>query len=531
MSVEPYHDLWLEELIANIWADVLHLKSVARDEHFFELGGDSFSASEMVMRLSDALKIDLPLKSIFDAPTIAQLANTISTYRSGGQVAIAPSIRRPRGTNVVPLSAIQRSTWFLASLAPDLPLYNMTVAITFDFPVNVGVIGQAFNEIVRRHEAWRTTFDTRGTERVQVIHETMPVALRILDLTSVPDSQRTEEANRAEEEDASQPFDLLHGSLLRILLIQLDSAHCRLLLTAHHLVFDGYAVTHIFLPEFQALYEAFLDGKPSPLPDPTLQYADFTLWQESMMAEQVLQPFITYWKNRLRDLPDLPLPGKLENPSMPRSFRGARCTFDVSATLTQALKQLSRRADATLFMTLLTAFKILLAHYAQTSDLAVFVPVSGRTSNELAGIMGLLATAVIVRTQLPDGLTFLDALVRVRAALLEAYTYQGLSLRRLLTLIQASNPHRQGEVLFAFDPIVKPVRTGWQVETEIDLSTAKLDLYLRMVEQGNAIQGILEYKRDMFHAAAIQQICHDLLHVLNVIVARPQITLRDINVP
>jgi non-ribosomal peptide synthetase component F len=260
--------------------------------------------------------------------------------------------------------------------------------------------------------------------------------------------------------------------------------------------------------------------------EPSLHYADYTVWQDQTFSEDALKPLVAYWKDQLRGLPDLPLPGRV---SAAVTFRGARQPIMLPVALGETLKKLSGRANATLFMTLLAAFETLLAHYSQQRDLAIFIPLSGRQYAGLEGIMGLLASAVPIRTQLENAESFVQIIQRVRSAVLDASAHQGLSLRRLLLMMQAASPGRQGEVLFAFDALSRPLPLHWHVETEIDLGTAKLDLYLHLTEHADGIRGSFEYSADLFDPQTIRKMSDDYLRVLQLVATDPNLSLSEIH--
>ena len=299
-----------------------------------------------------------------------------------GEFAQAPASpraipRRPPGSPI-PLSFGQEQLWFLTHLAPEVPAYNEAYTVCLPGPLDVAALERSFNEIIRRHEIWRTTFPTVDGQPVQVIHPAPTLRLPVVDLRELPVAGREAEALRRATEEARQPFDLAHGPLLRATLMQLDEADYRLYLTLHHAICDGVSIYNVFLPELATVYQAFARSQPSPLPEPPLQYADFAYWQRERLQGAEHTAHLAYWREQLAGpLPVLQLPTDHTRPAQ-QSFRGALQRLALSRRLTAALKALSQREGVTLFMTLLAAFATLLYRYTGQEDLLVGTVTGGR---------------------------------------------------------------------------------------------------------------------------------------------------------
>jgi acyl carrier protein len=420
----------LEEQLVEIWVEVLGVTRVGVHDDFFELGGHSLRATQLVSRVREVFQVELPLLSLFEEPTIAGLAERIEEARRGAQGLTAPPlVPAPRDAQP-PLSFSQQRMWLLDQLEPDTPTYNISHALRLSGTLETEALKRSFTEIVSRHEALRTTFAAVDGEPVQVISPVTDVDLPIDDLTTLPEAEREDEAKRRARQEARSPFDLERGPLFRAKLLRLGEEEHLLLLTMHHVVSDGWSMG-VFWRELGALYEAFSEGKPSPLAELPIQYADYALWQRQWLTGEVLDSQLTYWKERLAELSPLELPTDRPR-SAAQTHRGASQELLLSESLTEALKDLARGEGATLFMVLLGAFQVLLSRYAGQEDVAIGVPIAGRTRAETEGLIGFFLNTLVMRTDLSGDPTFREVLSRVREVALGAYDHQELPFEKLV---------------------------------------------------------------------------------------------------
>ncbi|OLE50111.1 MAG: hypothetical protein AUI36_19705 [Cyanobacteria bacterium 13_1_40CM_2_61_4] len=389
--------------------------------------------------------------------------------------------------------------------------------------LDVPAFERSFNEIIRRHEAWRTTFTTVDRRPVQVVNPAPTLRLPVVDLRGLPEAEREPEALRLASEDARQPFDLGRGPLLRANLIRLRDDEHRFVLTLHHIIFDGVSIYRVFLPELAALYEAFSTGKPSPLPEPTSQYADYAHWQREGLQGEALSELMTYWKKQLAgNLPVLELPTDRPRPAV-QSFRGAMEPLVLSKTLTDALKALSQREGVTLYMTLLAAFKALLYRYSGQEDILIGSVTSGRNHPELENLMGFFLSTVVLRTNLAGNPTFRELLGRVRDVTLEALSHDEVPFEDLVKELQpqrdpSHNPLFQ--VLFSLEAPLAPHDSGWALtQFDVDTGAAKYDLYLQLDDRLEGVIGRFIYNTDLFDASTIVRMRGHWQTLLQAIVA------------
>jgi amino acid adenylation domain-containing protein len=433
----------------------------------------------------------------------------------------------PRGNvNELPLSFAQQRLWFLAQLEPESSIYNIPAAYRLSGPLNVTALEQSLSEIVRRHETLRTTFYAVEGQPFQLVTPHQPRALPVVDLRGLPDREKDARAMQLATEDAHRPFDLAQGSLCRATLVRLTEEEYVFLLNTHHIVSDGWSAG-VFFQELATLYEAFSTGKPSPLPELPVQYADFAVWQRQWLQGQVLEAQLTYWKQQLRDIPDvLELPTARPRPAV-QTNRGAKQTFELSRELTQALEDFSRRLEVTPFMTLLAAFKVILHRYSGQDDIVVGTPIANRHRVEIEGLIGLFANTLILRTDLSGDPTVGQLLNRVREFALPAYDYQDLPFERL---VEELNPprslsyHPVFQVLFVLQntPQQPPELKGLTIEPlRVERETALVDLVLSIRERDGCLQGSLSYSSDLFDATAIGRMAGHFRTVISGMIADP----------
>jgi amino acid adenylation domain-containing protein len=434
---------------------------------------------------------------------------------------------------VYPASFAQQRLWFLHQMLPDSPLYNVAHVVYIPTSLDVEALERSIQEIVRRHESLRTTFAAVSGVPMQVIVDDVTIPLAVLDLTHLPSSEaRHEEAQRLTDEEAGRAFDLVHGPLLRIKLLRLGEETYWLLLNMHHSICDGWSMS-ILLRELAALYTAFTQGRPSPLSDLLIQYVDFSAWQQEWLQGERHDQLVSYWKQHLEGLAPLELP--TDHPRPPFfNYRGKRLAFNVSAPLTQALHTLSQQEHATLFMTVLAAFQVLLARYAGQDDIAVGSPIANRTRTELEDLIGFFANTLVLRADLAGHPSFQTVLQRVRETLLDAYAHQDLPFEHLVEELRiprdlSRNPLFQVMFVFQNTPPLTLQLPGLTAEIgETYLDTAKFDLSLSLTEHNGRLEGFLEYNSDLFERATIERLQGHFLTLLQSIITNPSQPIADL---
>ncbi|HKH46871.1 MAG TPA: amino acid adenylation domain-containing protein, partial [Thermoanaerobaculia bacterium] len=525
----------VEEQLAALWAEVLGLDRVGVEDDFFALGGHSLLATRVMSRVRTVLGVELPLRELFESPTVAALARTVRAARGTEmeKTVEAPPIVPVRRDGPLPLSFAQQRLWLLDQLEPDSAAYNLPLAVRLTGAVAPDRLARIFGEIVRRHEALRTTFASVQGEPAQVIAAEQKVDLPVIDLTNLPEAQREARARAIAQDEVERPFDLQSGPLLLVSLARLGERDWLLLLTIHHIVSDGWSMG-VLLREIAALYEAFAEERPSPLPELSVQYADFAVWQRGWLQGAVLQEQIDHWTRQLAGAPHvLELPADRPRPPV-QSFRGATRPFTLPQDLSQEVAALCRQEGVTPFMALLAAWALLLGRHAGQDDLLVGTPVAGRNRREIEDLIGFFVNTLVLRADLSGAPSFLELLGRVREAALGAFTHQDVPFERLVEELVherdlAVSPLFQ--VLFVLQNTPAgafrlPGLVLAPVETES--AVAKFDLSLYLTETPAGIVGNLEHNTDLFDGGTAERLAARFAALLEGAVATPGRSIGDL---
>lgn len=431
-----------------------------------------------------------------------------------------------------PLSFGQQQMWLLSQLLPATPVYTECVTIHLPGPLDVAILEKSFNEILRRHEAWRTSFPLVNGQLIQRIHPAKILQLPVIDLRHLPAAEREPEALHRLTNDAQQPFDIANGPLLRPTLIRLGDEDHRLFLTLHHIIFDGFSLYQIFLPELRTLYDAFLSGQPSPLPPLPLQYADFATWQRQRLQADGFANQLAYWKKQLAGAPaSLTLPTDHPRPPV-QEYHGAMHPFTLSQDLTDGLRALSQREGVTLYMTLVAAFQTLLYRYSGQDDILVGTAISDRKRPELQALMGFFLNTLVLRTNLSGNPTFHELLERVREVVLEAHAHQDVPFEYLVKELQPERNLSQNplfQALISIEPPLHALPSGWTLtQMDVETETAKFDLTLELDDRPQGFIGRFEYNTDLFDASTIIRMLGHWQTLLESIVVDPKQHLTEL---
>jgi amino acid adenylation domain-containing protein len=443
------------------------------------------------------------------------------------------SIIRPRKrTGPPPLSFAQERLWFLCQLVPDNCFYNMPAVVGLNGSLDVMALEQSLNEIVRRHEALRTTFAVVNGQPVQVINSNFALTLHVVDVGELPEAWREATARQWAVEYVQQPFDLGSGPLIRACLLQLDETRYVLILALHHIAADGWSLG-ILVQELTGLYSALSKGAPSPFAPLPIQYADFTVWQREQLQGQALETHLDYWRKQLGDLPILALPTDHPRPAVP-TFQGRTSSFVLSKTLTESLVDLSQQEQVSLYMLLLAAFQVLLYRYSGQSDIAVGSPIANRTQAGTDGLIGFFVNTLVLRANLTSDFTFRKLLGQVRQVTLEAFAHQDLPFEKL---VEELHPERDlsrnplFQVMFALQnaplpPLELPGLTlkPW----DLDTGTVRVDLEFHLGEGPEGLHGLIAYSTDLFQAETIASMSGHYRTLLEGIVTNPDRRIWDL---
>jgi amino acid adenylation domain-containing protein/non-ribosomal peptide synthase protein (TIGR01720 family) len=515
------------EVVAGIWAELLGVERVGLDDGFFALGGHSLLGTRAISRLRAAFGVEVPLSTFFEAPVLADFAARVEAALSAGAAGTPPPLAAMAREGPPPLSFAQQRLWLVDQIEPGSPLYNMPGALRIQGPLDGPVLARCLAEIVRRHEALRTVFAAPAGAPVQVIRPPSPFPLSEVDLSGLGEETREPVASALRAEEAARPFDLARGPLLRCFLLRLAEGDHLAVLTLHHIASDGWSLG-ILAREITALYSAFAAGRPSPLPELPVQYADFAVWQRSWLAGEVLDGEIAFWRRQLAGLPPLlKLPTDRPRPAV-QSFRGGSRPLLLPAGLTRDMEILARRSGATLFMVLLAGFQALLARWSGQDDLAVGAPVSGRTHREVEPLIGFFVNTLVLRADLSGAPSLRELLGRVRETAMVAYLHQDVPFERLVDELapERSLAHTPlFQVMFALqnapvesleihDLQLRPVRS--------ETGTAKFDLSASLEEHYGGLAGTVEYAADLFDRVAVDRLTVQYERLLTAALATPE---------
>ncbi|HEV3049332.1 MAG TPA: amino acid adenylation domain-containing protein, partial [Longimicrobium sp.] len=522
----------VEEVLAGIWAEVLRLERVGVEESFFDLGGHSLLATRVVSRIRDVFAIELPLRALFERPTVAELAVRVEEMRRADLPVLPPLVPTGR-TGALPLSFAQERLWFLDQLEPGSATYNIPAALRLAGALDERALERALVEIIRRHEALRTTFTEVDGSPVQVVAPFGRFALPVEDLSGLGEADREAGVRRRAGEEARRGFDLSTGPLFRPALLRLGAEEHVLLLTMHHIVSDGWSLGVLFR-ELSALYAAYREGGESPLPELAVQYADYAVWQREQLAGEVLEQQLAYWKARLAGAPELlELPSDHPRPAV-QTFRGAHERIELSLELLERLQRLGRSEGATLYMVVLAAFQVLLSKYAGSEDVVVGSPIAGRTRREVEELIGFFVNTLVLRTDLSGDPGFREVLRRAREVTLGAYEHQEVPFEKLVAELQPERSLSHSplfQVAFSLQDRNQPAGglAGLNAGgVESDLGTTKFDLELNFSVHPQGLGGGLSYSTDLFERATIVRMLGHLERVLQQVAENADVRLSQL---
>jgi len=525
LAVAPAADLEaptnpFEEVLATVWAEILGLERVGIDQSFFELGGHSLLATQLMARVRRVFQVEVALRALFDAPTVAGLAAAVSSALAEGR-GTAAKIEPVERDGGLPLSFAQQRLWYLDQLHPGSPLYNTPKSVRLDGRLEVAALGAAFSEIVRRHEVLRSTFPRRGGVPHQVPGPAAPVPLPLVDLGALDAPRREALARCLALEESLRPFDLARGPLLRTALVRLGAREHVLLVSMHHVTTDARSL-EIFVAETAALYRAAISGEPSPLAELPIQYADFASFQRAWLVGERLERELGWWRGRLEGATTLELP--LDRPRQSGGRRtGRRRTFRVPAAHAAALERLGRREGATPFMILAAVFSTLLYRLSAQRDVVLGTPVANRGREELEGLIGCFLNNLVLRVGLAPEASFTALLEGLREVALGAFSHQELPFEKI---VEAFDPERDltrnplFQVFFSYqrglgeEPDLGELELG---SFELELLQVRFDLELHFAADGEELTGTWVWPIELFDTTTILRFERQLLRLLGAV--------------
>ncbi|HEY0170318.1 MAG TPA: amino acid adenylation domain-containing protein [Pyrinomonadaceae bacterium] len=520
-----------EAVLSAIWSEILGAERIGVEDNLFDHGAHSLLVTQVISRVRKAFKVEPPLRTFFECPTVGGMARAIDALLSQAEgIAAPPIVPIERGPDL-PLSFTQERMWFLDQLEPGMSAYNVPGAVYLDGRLDVKALEEAFGEVMRRHEILRTTYGTAGGKPVQVINPPETFLLRVEDLQGLPEDERDEAAMRLAKENAQRPFDLATGPMVRCFLVRMAPDRHLLAMTTHHIAYDMWS-REIFIFELATLYQSFLKGEPSPLPEPEIQWVDYAYWQRQWLRGEVLERQLDYWRRKLDGAPPhIDLPTDFPRPAV-QSYRGARQYLQFPPGLARGLAALSRKHGVTPFITLLAAFKTLLWHYTGQEQIVVGSPIANRNRLEVEKLMGFIANTLTLHTDLSGDPTFPELLGRVRETALGAHAHQDVPFE---LLVQALQPQRDisrsplFQVMFNYmmnysSPRVDLPDLTLRLE-RLHSGAAQFDINVDMWETPDGLNGVVEYCTDLFRHETITRFITQFRILLEAINADPSLRL------
>ncbi len=521
----------IETMLAAVWCELLGVEQISRHDNFFALGGHSLLAMRVVNRVT-ALGIELPLTTLFKSPSLRDFAEVMQA-RMGQSDTLLPSILPISREGELPLSFAQQRLWFLAQLEGVSETYHIPMALRLSGQLDIVAWQKALNTLFARHEALRSVFiSIDGQPQVRLLEPDNGLLLSQYDLRRIPDADRVLERLSVEEAHAS--FDLESGPLIRAALIRITDDEYQFLLTLHHIISDGWSA-NVLIQELNTLYMAFMDGQPDPLPPLAIQYPDYAAWQRQWLSVERIQAQSDYWRAMLADAPVLlDLPTDRPRP-LEQSFAGDAVLVDLDVELTTALKRLSEQQGVTLFMTLLSAWVVVLSRLSGQDDVVIGTPSAGRSRQEVEPLIGFFVNTLALRMDVSGDLTVTELLARVRQTALAAQEHQDLPFEQVVEIVQP--PRRLAhtplfQVIFAWQ---NNESTDWELPklavSPVDqvVDVVKFDLELGLSEEEGRIVGALNYATALFDLATMERQVGYLHAVLQAMVANPQQSVREID--
>ena len=511
-----------EEIIANIWKDILKINQVSINQNFFEIGGHSLLATQVISRLNESFNIQLPIKYIFEFPTISVLSKEIEKFKTSAKNKLPEIIKVDRNQRI-PLSFSQKRLWFLNELKPDDPSYNIINAFKLIGDLNVDFFIQSINLVIDKHEILRTVFKNEHGEPYQKILDKIELNIEQNDFSNLSSEDVETKVRNIAIAESHTAFNLSEGPLLKIVLLKLKDSTNILVFTIHHIIADGWSIP-ILIKDIADNYNSLLKNKEVKQSELKIQFADYAVWQQTFLQSELYKTQLEYWKKELDGIqPLLELPLDKPRPSV-QTFNGSKLSFSLEKNLTDSLNKISQQEGVTLYMTMLSAFQFLLAKYSNQNDVVIGTPIAGRNKKEIENLVGFFVNNLVIRTEFDNRLTFRKLLKNVRKKSLNAYSNQDLPFEKLVEELQPARDMSHApifQVMFVFQNIPYNSLEISDMELEplkIETGTTTFDLSLTLSEGKETITGEFEFNTDLFYTSTIEKLVKHYKLILNKLV-------------
>lgn len=521
----------MEKLLAGIWMEVLGTQVIGIYDDFFERGGQSLMALQIVSRINAALQCQITLQALFENPTIAELAVWLATVpQDERQEILSPAVVPTAMAEAdIRLSWGQQQLWLIDQLSPGNIAYNILLVLRLDGWLDVSILHECIHRIVERHEILRTAFPLVDGQAVQRIAPELMIPLPVIDLQFLAKTEREAEAEQLAYQEGQRPFLLSQTPLLRTLVVQLESQKHLLLLNAHHIITDGWSLA-VFTQELADFYQALQTRMPPALPTLPIQYKDFSVWQRQRLQDDFLAAQIAFWQSQLAGATTvLNLPTDRKRP-LRQTSHGARQWFFLPKELGDALQTLSQKAGTTLFMTLFASYAAFLNLYTGQKDIVIGAPIAGRTSYETEHLIGYFINMLVLRTTFEEDTSFWMLLKQVRKTMLDAYAHQDLPFERLVELFRPQRDLRYNPLFQTTFTLQNTPQTSFRLPGltatpwEVDIGVALFDLRLEyFFREQQRLAGFIEYNTDLFDHKTIVNLVEWNQTLLRSVLMQPEV--------
>lgn len=523
-----------EELLAGIWEQVLKLGPVGIHVSFFDLGGHSLLATQVVTRIREVFEIEMPLRTLFESPTIAELAQIVEELRRQQDTAVVSGhIQAGVRAEPIPLSFAQQRLWFMDHVVQDSGVHLVAEAVQLAGGLNVSTLAQSVNEVVRRHESLRTRIGVSRGEATQIIAPKLLLSIPLVDLSGLSATEQRSSCRQLCADEAKRRMDLQQGPLVRLHLLKVGAHEHVMLLVVHHIITDGWSRS-LFLSEMGRLYEAYVQGLPSSLPELSVQYADYAIWQRQLLQGEVLEEQSNYWRNKLANVPQtLDLPLRQARPAR-QTFHSGSQSLTIPANQVELIKALGRKEGSTLFMTLLAAFQTVLHYYSGQDNICVVTPVANRQRPEVEGLIGFFVNMLALHTDFSGDPTFRQVLKQVRGVTLDAFAHQDLPFEKVVDALQLERDTGYAslaQAAFSLNNQAAATLTlpGLKLEpVDIELQLVEHDLTFLMQESAGGLNGVMIYKSDLLEPSLIADMLAHFRLILQLAVEQPDARILDL---
>lgn len=521
-----------EEILVNIWSDILNIESIGKNDNFFELGGHSLLATQLISRIRETFKKEIPFNLVFESKDLATTAKAIDDYSD--EKSYLPRITKSEKKDDIPLSFSQQRLWFLDKLKPGDISYNIPTAIRIKGEIDFELFNKSINKIIAKHESLRTTFVEKGGKPFQKIYDEFKMDIVIEELNGNNESEKLADAKNRITAQINKPFDLNELPLLRVKLYRISESDIIFFLVAHHIICDGWSLT-ILIDEFIKAYKMlrnndFIDDNLE------IQFSDYAIWLSKFNESEEYKKQLSYWKNELKDAPPLlELPYDKPKPKI-QSVNCDKVDLLIDAKLKNKLLRISRNDNATLFMILFSAFEILLSKYSNQNEVVVGTPIAGRELKETEPLIGFFVNNLAIRGKINAKESFRDFLIQIRDKTVSAYSNQTIPFDKIVEEIQPVRDLSHQpifQVMFIYQNLIKTNNTLEDIdinEINIGNQTTNYDITFTLGENQNEIKGILEYNSDLFNYSSMERMVDHFNAILNQIATDPEVAIEDIEI-